>query len=48
MGNNLKFEFSFDEVFEGIKQGVIRELSETNFDIAKDQVVEQLKSEIKK
>ena len=47
MGNNLKFEFSFDEVFEGIKQGVIRELSETNFDIAKDQVVEQLKSEIK-
>ena len=25
MGTPLKFEFDFDEVFEGIKQGVIRE-----------------------
>ena len=47
MGNNLKFEFDFDEVFEGIKQGVIRELSETNFDAARDNVIDQLKSEIK-
>lgn len=47
MSNNLKFEFNFDEVFEGIKQGVIRELSETNFNSAKDNVINQLKSEIK-
>jgi len=47
MSNNLKFEFDFDEVFEGIKQGVIRELSETNFEEAKNSVVNQLKSEIK-
>jgi hypothetical protein len=47
MNNNLKFEFNFDEVFEGIKQGVIKELSETNFDAARNQVVNQLKSEIK-
>lgn len=47
MSNNLKFEFDFDEMFEGIKQGVIRELAETNFDGAKNLVVNQLKSEIK-
>lgn len=48
MSNNIKFEFSFDEVFEGIKQGIIRELSETNFDGARNQVINELKSEIKK
>lgn len=47
MSNNLKFEFDFDEVFEGIKQGVIRELAETNFDEARNSVINQLKSEIK-
>jgi citrate lyase gamma subunit len=47
MGNNLKFEFDFDEVFEGIKQGVIKELTETNFDAAKNNVICQLKDEIK-
>lgn len=47
MGIPLKFEFDFDEVFEGIKQGVIRELAETNFDAAKDTAINQIKSEIK-
>ena len=47
MSNNLKFEFDFDEVIEGIKQGVIRELSEVSFDEAKNSVINQLKSEIK-
>lgn len=47
MGTPLKFEFDFDEVFEGIKQGVIRELSETNFDKAKESAINQIKSETK-
>lgn len=47
MGTPLKFEFDFDEVFEGIKQGVIRELSETNFDEAKESAINQIKSEVK-
>lgn len=47
MGTQLKFEFDFDEVFEGIKQGVIRELSETNFDEAKESAINQIKSEVK-
>lgn len=47
MSNNFKFEFDFDEVLEGVKQGVIRELSETNFEAAKNNVINQLKSEIK-
>lgn len=47
MSNNFKFEFDFDEVLEGVKQGVIRELSETNFEVAKNNVINQLKSEIK-
>ncbi len=47
MSTPLKFEFDFDEVFEGIKQGVIRELEEMNFDAAKDNVINQIKSEIK-
>lgn len=47
MGTPLKFEFDFDEVFEGIKQGVIRELSETNFDEAKDVAINQIKNEVK-
>ncbi len=47
MGTSLKFEFDFDEVFEGIKQGVIRELSETNFDEAKESAINQIKNEVK-
>lgn len=47
MGSPLKFEFDFDEVFEGIKQGVIRELSETNFDEAKESAINQIKNEVK-
>ena len=47
MSTPLKFEFDFDEVFEGIKQGVIRELAETNFDAAKDTAINQIKNEIK-
>lgn len=47
MGTPLKFELDFDEVFEGIKQGVIRELSETNFDEAKETAINQIKSEVK-
>ena len=47
MSTPLKFEFDFDEVFEGIKQGVIRELAETNFDAAKDTAINQVKSEVK-
>jgi len=46
MGTSLKFEFDFDEVFEGIKQGVIRELSETNFEEAKESAINSIKSEV--
>ena len=48
MGNKLKFEFDFDEVFEGIKQGVIRELSEMEFSAARDTAIRQVKDEVKK
>ena len=48
MGNSLKFEFDFDEVFEGIKQGVIRELTEMEFDAARSEVIRQTKNEVKK
>lgn len=47
MSTPLKFEFDFDEVFEGIKQGIIRELAEANFDAAKDTAINQVKSEVK-
>jgi hypothetical protein len=48
MSNKLTFEFSFDEVFEGIKQGVIRELSEMNFDDASNAVMREIKDEVKR
>lgn len=48
MGNSLRFEFDFDEVFEGIKQGIIRELSEMEFDAARDVAISQVKTEVKK
>ena len=47
MGTLLKFEFDFDEVFEGIKQGIIRELSEVNFNAVKNTAINQIKEEIK-
>jgi hypothetical protein len=47
MSTPLKFEFDFDEVFEGIKQGVIRELSEANFEDAKTVAINQIKTEIR-
>ena len=48
MDNKLKFEFDFEEVFEGIKQGVIRELSEMEFSAARDAAIRQVKDEVKK
>lgn len=48
MGNKLKFEFDFDEVLEGIKQGVIRELSEIEFSAARDTAIRQVKDEVKR
>lgn len=48
MGNKLKFEFDFDEVLEGIKQGVIRELSEMEFSAARDTAIRQVKDEVKR
>ena len=48
MGNKLKFEFDFDEVFEGIKQGVIKELSEMEFSAARDSAIRQVKDEVKR
>lgn len=47
MANKLSFEFDFDEVFEGIKQGVIRELSEINFEEVKEQAIKEIKNEVK-
>jgi len=44
MSNIMKFEFDFDEVLEGIKQGVIRELSE----IDTQAVLSDVKSELKR
>lgn len=48
MDSKLKFEFDFDEVFEGIKQGVIRELSEMEFSVARDTAIRQVKDEVKR
>ena len=48
MDSKLKFEFDFNEVFEGIKQGVIRELSEMEFSAARDAAIRQVKDEVKK
>lgn len=46
MSNVLKFEFDFDEVFEGIKQGVIGRLEEMKFNIEKDKTINKIKNEI--
>lgn len=48
MDSKLKFEFDFDEVFEGIKQGVVRELSEMEFSAARDTAIRQVKDEVKR
>lgn len=46
MGKDLEFHFDFDEVFEGIKQGVIRELVEVEFDGDRNRAINEIKSEI--
>lgn len=47
MGQMLKFEFDFDEVFEGIKQNVIKELSEIEIDSVSSNLRTEIKYEIK-
>jgi len=46
MSKTMTFNFDCDEVFEGIKQGVIRELAETEFDGDRNRAVSEIKSEI--
>ena len=46
MSHNLKFEFDCDEVFEGIKAGVIKELSESTYSNIIDQVTRDMKKEV--
>ena len=47
MSAALKFEFDFDEVFEGIKLGVIKEMSEMTFDDITTSAINQIKNEMK-
>lgn len=46
MSKTMTFNFDWEEVFEGIKQGVIRELAETEFDGDRNRAVSEIKSEI--
>lgn len=48
MSTALKFEFDFDEVFEGIKLGVIKEMSEMSFNDITEKAVREIKSEMQK
>lgn len=48
MNTKLKFEFDFDEVFEGIKLGVIKEMSEMSFNDITEKAVREIKSEMQK
>jgi hypothetical protein len=48
MGNSLKFEFDFDEVFEGIKLGVIKQLEKAEFDGIIASATNQAKEDLKK
>lgn len=47
MSTLVKFEFDFDEVFEGIKLGVIKEMSEMTFDDITINAINQIKTEMK-
>lgn len=47
-GTKLKFEFDFDDVFKGIKEGVVRELAEYDFQAVSDSVITDLKHGLKK
>lgn len=47
MSTALKFEFNFDEVFEGIKLGVIKEMSEMTFDDITSSAINQVKTEMR-
>lgn len=46
MPTKLKFEFDCDEVLEGIKQGIIREFAEMDFDIFKDEILQKIKNNV--
>lgn len=46
MSKTMTFNFDWDEVFEGVRQGVIRELAETEFDGDRNRAVSEIKSEI--
>lgn len=46
MSNNLKFEFDFDEVIEGIKLGVMKELTDVTYDNIEKGIIEQSKREL--
>lgn len=48
MGNTVSFSFDFDDVFEGIKQGVIRQLAEEEYTSAYNTAIDKIKSEIVK
>lgn len=48
MSNKIKFEFDCDEVFEGIKQGVIRELEMSDFSDARTVAIKDAIKEIKR
>ena len=46
MSKTMTFNFDWEEVFEGVKQGVIRELAETEFDGDRNRAISEIKSEI--
>lgn len=46
MSNNLKFEFNFDEVIEGIKCGVIKELTDIAYENIEREATKQAKDEL--
>lgn len=48
MPTKLKFEFDCDEVLEGIKQGIIREFADMDFDIFKDEILQNIKNDVEK
>ena len=43
----MNFQFDWNEVFEGVKQGVIRELSEANFESIVNMAVSDVKNEFR-
>ncbi len=47
MSDVIKFEFDMEEVFEGIKEGCIRELAHANFEGAARKAIAEIKEEFK-